>query len=123
MKIISNDDAYADALSTAAFATIPFIIFGVIGHPVVLYVSSALGILLFCGFLIRFAVNQHNHSTIRTSKWIADFMSLLQLPYVFAVSALILIADGIDATIIMWFCLAVAVLGAIWCIHDSKHTE
>ncbi|MDE6379215.1 MAG: hypothetical protein K2L11_01985 [Muribaculaceae bacterium] len=123
MKIISGHDTYADALSTAAFATIPFIIFGVIGHPVVMYVSSALGILLFCGFLIRFAVNQHNHSTIRTSKWLSNLMSLLQLPYVFAVSALILISDGIDATIVMWFCLAVAVLGAIWCIFDSKNAE
>lgn len=123
MKIISNGDAYADALSTAALATIPFIAFGILRHPIVLYVSSALAILLSCCFLIRFFMTLKRPDIIKASEWMTDLMSLLELPYVFAVSALLLIIDRIDASIVIWLSLAVALLGAAWCFYDSRNPE
>ncbi len=123
MKIISNGDAYADALSTTGLATIPFIIFGILGHPIVLYVSSALGILLSCCFLIRFFMMLKRPDIIKASEWLTDLMSFLELPYVFAISALLLITDRIDASIVIWVSLAVAILGAAWCFFDSRNPE
>lgn len=123
MRIISNDDVYVDALSTAALATIPFITIGILNHPIILNVASALGILLGCGCLIRFGINAKRPETIRTNEWVPNLMSFLQLPYVFVISAFILINDRIDATIIVWICLGVAILGGAGSIYFTKHLD
>ena len=109
MKIISNDDVYADALSTAAFATIPFVAMGVKGHTLLLYVSVGLSILFFCLFLIRFAHLLRKTHIIRSSRLLDNVMSLMQFPYVTALAAMIFIDNGIDATPVLWLALACAI--------------
>ena len=109
MKPISNGDTYADALSTAAFATIPFIMIGVMGMPVVEWISTALGILFASLFLIRFILLIHDDSYVRTSKRLDNLMSMMQLPYVTALSGLILMLKVLEAEPVMWFSLAIAI--------------
>ena len=109
MKILSNGDTYADALSTAAFATIPFITMGVMDHPVVLWISSALGILFASLFLIRFFMILHDNSCVRTCKRLDNLMSMMQFPYVSALAGMILIDNGLEAEPVMWLSLAIAI--------------
>lgn len=124
MKTISNDDVYADALSTAALATIPFITIGILKNPILLDIAASLGILLGCCFLIRFVILLYRPEAIRPKGWIEEFMSLMQLPYVFAISATFLIIYGMDdASIILWICLAVSLMAAAWSIYNFKHPE
>ena len=123
MKTISNDDVYADALSNAALATIPFITFGILKYPTLLNIAAALGILLGCAFLIRFVMMLYRPEIIRTKGWIEQFMSLLQLPYVFAISATILIFYGMDASVVLWICLAFSLMAAAWSIYDFNHPD
>lgn len=109
MKIISNGDTYADALSTAAFATIPFITIGTMDHPVVLWISSALGTLFALLFLIRFVMIIHDDSCVRTYRRLENLMSMMQFPYVSALAGMILIDNGLEAQPVMWLSLAIAV--------------
>lgn len=109
MKAISNGDSYADALSTAAFATIPFITIGSMGHPAVLWISSALGALFALLFLIRFVMIIHDDSCVRTYRRLDYLMSMMLFPYVSALAAMILIDNGIDAQPVMWLSLGIAV--------------
>ncbi len=118
MRIISNDDTYADALSSAAFATIPFIAIGVMDNPVVLYISASLGIIFFVTFLIRFIINLKIPSTIKTSNCVADLVSLLQFPYVVALASLIFTMEGIDMTVGLWLSLAIAIGATLFVILD-----
>ncbi len=119
MKIISNKDVYADTLSSAAIATVPFIAIGIVGHPIVLYVSIAIGILSMCTFLIRFVFILHRPDSVCTTEWVANLMSLLQLPYFFAIAAYVLSFDGVDAVPLLWVCLGLAIL-IIACIPWIK---
>ena len=123
MKTISNDDVYADALSTAALATIPFITIGIFKNPILLDISASIGILLGCCFLIRFVILLYRPEAIRTKGWIEEFMSLMQLPYVFAISAMFLINYDKEASVILWICLAVSLLAAVWSIYNFRHPE
>ncbi len=120
MKIISDGDSYADALSTAAFATIPFITIGVMDHPLVLWISSALGILFTSLFLIRFIMILHDDSCVKTSKRLDNIMSMMQFPYVSALAGMILIDNGIDAQPVMWLSLAIAVGIVIFLLLDNE---
>lgn len=110
MKVISNGDVYCDALSTAAIATIPFIAIGIISQPLVLYLSAVLGGLMFCIFLIRFAISLRHPAIIRTSKLIDNVMSLMQIPYVSALIGMILIDNGIDGIPVIWLSIALAII-------------
>ena len=120
MKIISNDDGYSDALSTAMIATIPFITIGIADHPVVLYASSVSVILLFCSFMARLIITLKKPETVRPAAWLTELVSLLQLPYATALSSLILINEGIEMAFGLWFSLAYAIVATAWCIHESK---
>ncbi|MDE6551534.1 MAG: hypothetical protein K2K98_01025 [Muribaculaceae bacterium] len=119
MKLISNNDAYADALSTEAFAVIPFIAIGIVGQRVVLYVSATLGILFFCCFLIRFFVTLHRPSSIKASARLDNIMSLMQFPYVSALVGMILIDNGLEAVPILWLSLVFAIGAVTFAIMDS----
>ena len=109
MKIISIYDSYADALSTAAFATIPFIAMGMTGHTVLLYVSAGLGIMFFTLFLIRFVLIIRDKVKPRNNRLLDNVMSLLLFPYVAALAAMIFIDNGYDTTIVLWMALGIAV--------------
>ena len=109
MKTISIYDSYADALSTAAFATIPFIAMGMTGHTVLLYVSAGLGIMFFTLFLIRFVLLIRDKVETRNSRLLDNVMSLMLFPYVAALAAMIFIDNGYDATIVLWMALGIAV--------------
>ncbi|MDE6740729.1 MAG: hypothetical protein K2J58_00175 [Muribaculaceae bacterium] len=120
MKIISNGDTYADALSTATFATIPFITIGAMDHPAVLWISSALGILFASLFLIRFIMIIHDDSCVRTSKRLENLMSMMQFPYVSALAGMILIDKGLEAQPVMWLSLAIAVGTVAFILLESE---
>lgn len=109
MKAISNGDVYTDALSTGTFASIPFITFGIFGHPFLMYVSSALGILLCCAFLVRFIYTLRYPSIIKSSKRLECIVSLMQIPYVAALAGMVFIDNGLDVTPILWLALALAI--------------
>ena len=118
MKLISNNDSYADALSTSMFATIPFIAIGLVDHPVVLYVSASLGILMLCAFLIRFFITLNRPSTIKSSTRLDNLMSLMQFPYVSALTGMIFIANGLEAAPILWLSLILAIGTTAFAILD-----
>ena len=120
MKIISNGDTYADALSTVAFATIPFITIGAMDHPAVLWISSALGILFASLFLIRFFMIIHDDSHVRTSKRLENLVSMMQFPYVSALAGMILIDNGLEAEPVMWLSLAIAIGTAAFILLDRE---
>lgn len=113
MKIISNGDAYADALSTTAIATVPFIAFGMLNRPVVLYSALTIGMLLFCIYLIRFFYTLKTDAS-QKPEWLPDLISILQLPYVFLVAALLLFVAHIDATPVVWVSLGVGLSEAVF---------
>ena len=119
MNVISNNDVYADALSTGMIATIPFITIGILGHPIVLYISASLGILLLCTFLIRFTVTLRKDNAVRSETWITELVSELSLPYMFSLSSLILIDNGLDASAGLWFSLAITIV-AVACIPLTR---
>ncbi|MDE7350874.1 MAG: hypothetical protein K2N25_07390 [Muribaculaceae bacterium] len=119
MKIISHNDVYADALSTAAFSTIPFLAIGIVGHPVVLHVSASLGILFLCCFLIRFFVILHRPSSIKTSGRLDNIVSMMHLPYAAALAGMIFLDNGFEAEPILWLSLILAIAAVAFGLLDS----
>ena len=119
MKIISHTDAYADSLSTAAFSTIPFVAIGIVGHPVVLYVSAALGITFLCAFLTRFFIILNNSTVIKTSGRLDNIVSMMQLPYAAALAGMIFLDNGFEAEPILWLSLILAIAAVAFGLLDS----
>lgn len=120
MKILSNDDTYADALSTAAFASIPLIAIGVMGMPVVLWISAILGSLFFLLFLIRFCLMLYRDAPIKTSKKLDVLMSTLQFPYVAMLAGLIFMLKGIDGELVLWMALLFAIGVTAYILFDPE---
>lgn len=112
MKIISNGDVYADILSTAAIATIPFIAIGVFGQDATFYVSVALGIIFACGYFARLIFTVVR-DTVRKSRKLELFMDIMLLPYVIALTGLIFILERYEVEIVLWMALCAAVLAAV----------
>ena len=120
MKAISNGDSYADALSTAGVAPIPFVTIGAMDHPAVLWISSALGILFASLFFIRFIMIIHDDSCVRTYRRLDNLMSMMQFPYVSALAGMILIDNGLEAEPVMWLSLAIAIGTVAFILLDRE---
>lgn len=119
MKPLSNGDVYADALSTAAIATIPFITLGKIGHPATLYVAVSLGILFACCYFGRIIFMMVKDSPARTSRKLENLMGLLEVPYVIALSALIFIHAGYEVEAALWIALGAAIAAVVFILLDN----
>lgn len=119
MKIVSNRDSYADALSTASIAAIPFIAIGSLKHPAVYYISWTLCILFACLYFIRFAFTLRNDSSKR-SEHLDNFMEIMQGPYVFSLAACFFMQAGYDMEPIFWLTLGFAVIGTVFSIFYNK---
>lgn len=108
---------FTDACASIAAAVFPFVTLGFLGNRVVLYVSLFVGVVALCGLVCGLLFKdkcaswmQHCNMTLRD----------LMFPYAFALSALILEQNGIDATLGLWFALALAATVIIVSLFPRK---
>ncbi len=102
MKKINNNPA--DAFSRVMAAVLPLFTIGFLGNDVVLYTAAAIGIIAFMGFIACLTVVK-----AETPRFCRIVDSILSLPYALALSALIIMSRGIDATIVLWAALFLSI--------------
>lgn len=119
MKIISNGDSYADALSTSAIATIPFIAIGSLEHPAVYYTSWTLCFLFACIYIARLVIILRKDSSKRSER-VENLVEIMQVPYVFALAACFFMQAGYDMKPVFGVTLGVALIGAALVLFNKK---
>lgn len=108
-------------------ATIPLYTLGVIGNTTLLYVSMAIGVVAVIAMAARitsiFGKGSSEKSTVEKGELFAKAVGeLLGLPYAMALSSLIAMAHGIDASIGLWIGGFIA-MGQIASLIPYKHKK
>lgn len=121
MKKSLMDDAYAEALSNVSVATLPLITLGWLGNTYLLYISATVGLAAFLGFVIRICMITRGRTKDSSAGTVLrQCVSDLFFPYVFVLSSLILMHNGLDASIGLWFAAAFALLIIIACLMKPR---
>lgn len=110
---------FADTCSNIMVATLPFITVGMLGNPVVLYISTAVGGIFLIGFLYSLISRKCISATL-SDKMAQIIRDLLSLPYAFALSSVILMSRGINADEGLWFALFLAIVDIVAGILPDK---
>lgn len=105
------EDAYAETFLNISVATLPLITLGWLGSRLLLYISATVGSVALLGFVIRICMIASGR-TKNTSVGAGLRQSVRDMffPYVFVLSSLILMHNGLDASIGLWFATAFALL-------------
>ncbi len=109
MMKIFTDNILSDTCSTVVVAALPFITLGLMGNKPVLYVSISLGTLAMIG-LIGSIVFKKLFLNERLLKAVRILNGDYLLPYVIALSAMILQCNGVDAVFGLWIALGMFIL-------------
>lgn len=112
-----RENPFVAACGCVASAVFPFVTLGFLGNRVVSYVSVIVGVVAISGMGYGLLFKdkcaswmQHCNMTLRD----------LMFPYAFALSALILEQNGIDATLGLWFAIALAATVIIASLFPRK---
>lgn len=114
-----GNNIFSEICSKITAGVLPFIALGFIGDTLILYISLSIGtaavIGLISSIVLRKKLRKH-----QSSKLIRVFDQDLSFPYAMALSSTILICNGIDAGIGLWFSLALFVLIFLSCLLPDR---
>lgn len=99
---------YADACFNISIATLPFITIGMFGNVTIRNISCAVGVIFLLAGIFSVLFRKHlKDPPFRLDEMIGN---LLSLPYAFALSSVIMIVFGFNASSGLWVALFLALL-------------
>lgn len=103
-------DSVSESLAAVVGGCLPFITFGLLKHPLALYIASAIAGLALLGLLFRIGrILGGNRKPKKCELLHQIIFNIFVLPYPFALSCLIALCYGIDTEAGLWLSIALAV--------------